>query len=248
MMNKNQIKPIIIGFILLALMATNPSIEDHRQAVMEEIKKKISGDSKPNDKWEQVGQAIGIAFGQGIIENSVTRDNYIIFSITKINFADKVKNIGFGILGKVYLNDYSSINESFNAQTNANTSESETIPDLASKKYLSNLEIAKSDLPIKMNWYDATNECAKLGLGWRLPTIEELKIICENKYEIGGFDAGNDNSYWSSTSAGQDINGDRFAEIIHIEGCWPNSSAQDGFKKELLNARPVRYKSFIRRP
>jgi len=64
-MKKSQITLIIIGFILLALMATNPSIEDHRQAVMNEIKKKMSEDSDPNNKWEQVGQAIGMAFGQG---------------------------------------------------------------------------------------------------------------------------------------------------------------------------------------
>jgi len=64
-MKKSQITLIIIGFILLALMATNPTIEDHRQAVMNEIKEVLSQDSDPNNKWEQVGQAIGMAFGQG---------------------------------------------------------------------------------------------------------------------------------------------------------------------------------------
>lgn len=112
-MKKNQIVLIIIGFILLALMATNPSIDDHRQAIMEEIKKKMSQESDPGNKWEQVGQAIGMAFGQGIIEKSVTRDNYLVFSITKISFGDKSKNIGFGILGQVFLQKFDDIKKEF---------------------------------------------------------------------------------------------------------------------------------------
>jgi len=111
-MKKSQITLIIIGFILLALMATNPSIEDHRQAVMNEIKKKMSQESNPDNKWEQVGQAIGMAFGQGIIEKAVTRDNYLIFSITKISFNDKPKYFGIGILGHVFTNDYEKIKNS----------------------------------------------------------------------------------------------------------------------------------------
>jgi len=113
-MKKSQITLIIIGFILLALMATNPTIEDHRQAVMNEIKEELSQDSDPNNKWEQVGQAIGMAFGQGIIEKAVTRDNYLIFSITKLSFGNKSKYAGIGILGKVFIKNNEEIKSSFN--------------------------------------------------------------------------------------------------------------------------------------
>ena len=36
-MKSNQILIIIIGFILVALMATNPSAEEHKEAVKEKV-------------------------------------------------------------------------------------------------------------------------------------------------------------------------------------------------------------------
>jgi len=47
-----------------------------------------------------------------------------------------------------------------------------------------------------MNWHEAKIACKKLGLGWRLPTKDELNMLYENKEEIGGFANVN---YWSST-------------------------------------------------
>ncbi len=59
-----------------------------------------------------------------------------------------------------------------------------------------NLEIVQFNFPKQMTWDDANIACAKLGDGWRLPTIEELKIIYKIKDRIDGFE----NSYpWSST-------------------------------------------------
>ena len=58
------------------------------------------------------------------------------------------------------------------------------------------LEIAEKDFPNQMNWVDAKKACNNLGDGWRLPTIEELDILYQNKDKISGFTNGN---YWSST-------------------------------------------------
>ncbi len=57
------------------------------------------------------------------------------------------------------------------------------------------LEVMKFDLG-EMNWFNAENACAKLGGGWRLPTLEELKRINEKRHDIGGFEIG---TYWSSS-------------------------------------------------
>lgn len=59
---------------------------------------------------------------------------------------------------------------------------------------IGHLEIAQYDFPEEMDWYNANKICSELGLGWRLPTIEELFEIRENKEVIGGF---NKYSYWS---------------------------------------------------
>ena len=65
---------------------------------------------------------------------------------------------------------------------------------LEGKKSINGLEVSHN--LGSMNWYDAKIACQKLGLGWRLPTKDELNMLYENKEEIGGFA---DNSYWSST-------------------------------------------------
>jgi hypothetical protein len=51
-------------------------------------------------------------------------------------------------------------------------------------------------------WKDAKKACADLGDGWRLPTKDELNILYENRYKIGGF--GSSGGYWSSTAVGND--------------------------------------------
>lgn len=58
------------------------------------------------------------------------------------------------------------------------------------------LEIAELDFPEKMSWFDAKKACAALGVGWRLPTKDELNELYIQKDEIGGFFA---STYWSST-------------------------------------------------
>ena len=61
---------------------------------------------------------------------------------------------------------------------------------------IGNLEVMTEDLEGSMKWDEALRVCADLGDGWRLPTIEELNTLYQNKDEIGGFTV---NDYWSST-------------------------------------------------
>ena len=58
------------------------------------------------------------------------------------------------------------------------------------------VNIAKIEFPEKLTWTEAKKNCATLGDGWRLPTIEELREIFFHKNEIDGF---NGQCYWSST-------------------------------------------------
>lgn len=46
------------------------------------------------------------------------------------------------------------------------------------------LMVAEHIFSNPMNWDDAKEACAKLGQGWRLPTIDELKIMFQNKDKI----------------------------------------------------------------
>ncbi len=74
-----------------------------------------------------------------------------------------------------------------------------------------NIEVMKTDLG-EMTWDEAKTACEKLELGggWRLPTMEELKIIYKKRNKIGGFTNG---WYWSSTELddGNDAGGFGFS-------------------------------------
>jgi len=68
---------------------------------------------------------------------------------------------------------------------------------LEDRKSINGLEVSHN--LGSMNWHEAKIACKKLGLGWRLPTKDELNMLYENKEEIGGFANVN---YWSSTEYG----------------------------------------------
>ena len=61
---------------------------------------------------------------------------------------------------------------------------------------IGNLEVARNDFPNKMLWDEAMEACANLEDGWRLPTMDELNLMYENKDKIGGFAK---EDYWNST-------------------------------------------------
>jgi len=65
------------------------------------------------------------------------------------------------------------------------------------------IEVAQNDFPCAMSWNKSTDEYKFLGSGWRLPTIDELKLMYLNKDKIGSFAK---DYYWSSS---EDVNGRR---------------------------------------
>jgi hypothetical protein len=52
-----------------------------------------------------------------------------------------------------------------------------------------NFEVYPNDLPGEYTWDEAVDACKKMGDGWRLPTKEELYLMCINTPHY----------YWSST-------------------------------------------------
>lgn len=67
---------------------------------------------------------------------------------------------------------------------------------------LKGLEIANADFDSAYNWEDAKNICKGLGEGWRLPDINELKMLFENRKKIGGFKP---EKYWTGDEYSQNV-------------------------------------------
>ncbi len=61
------------------------------------------------------------------------------------------------------------------------------------------IEVAPFDLPCGGTYEHAMQAIDSIGEGWRLPTVEEMKLIFEHKDKIGGFIP---NYYWTSETHG----------------------------------------------
>jgi hypothetical protein len=216
---------IVFGFILVALMATNPSTQEHKDTIKNEIFKEIESDNNSNSA-QQLGEKIVES-----IDKMTKRYNYLLFSLTKSKSLDndeKDKVISWGMLGNVYLyNDFSkefvdniTLVKTDSAEPIESTLEtigSDGLTDSERKKKLEedatdydgniidvigkpikfgNFEVAQNDFPRPLNWYDAKRACERLGSGWRLPDRDELNTLYLNKDTIGGFQ---ESIYWRST-------------------------------------------------
>ena len=98
----------ISTIVALVLTFTNPSQEDHRQALeakfIENIQTKMANKPETTSEIRQTfGLAMATAFIGKIIDSTVTRNNWILFSTTEITIEGKTKTIGVGVLGHVYL-------------------------------------------------------------------------------------------------------------------------------------------------
>ena len=94
---------------------------------------------------------------------------------------------------------------------------------------IKNLEVAENDFPEKMSWEEALKVCLEIGHGWRLPSIDEAKILFKQKNKIGGFQ---EYSYWTSTELTSDF--------VWNQGFTSGKSDYNFSKNGLLCVRIVR--------
>ena len=84
-------------------------------------------------------------------------------------------------------------------------------------------EIYSKDSEVKVSWDEANQYCKELGIGWRLPTIDELKIIHSGLYKLGkgNFKA---SFYWSSDILGVNYR----AYFLNFESGTSNNGDKSG--------------------
>ena len=108
-MKIHQITLIILGFILVALIATNPSIVDHREAIKKAVFSSIenannSNNDNSNKYVKKIGESIGESIGSSFIDKIVVRQNLLLFSFGNMEFEGKSQNqITLGIFGQIFL-------------------------------------------------------------------------------------------------------------------------------------------------
>jgi hypothetical protein len=196
-MKQNQIILIAICFLIVVLMATNPSTAEHKEAVKEKVSAAFENNNTDGNAFQKLGEQLGQTIGMVLIDKMIKRENYLLFSLTKSNYTNndkKEKVVGFGILGKVYLFDKFSNNNTEKIEDSKNPIISKTIK-------IENIEVAEKDFSKEMSWNEAKKACESLGDGWRLPTNDEINILYQKKDDIGGF---SNNKYWTADESGYD--------------------------------------------
>ena len=89
---------ILIAIAVIAVI-TNPDKLKHEEAVKDEVRALIldpSGNSDIENLFE--GVLTGVLL-DAFIQNAVSVDNYLLFSLTRMEFKDKSKIVGLGIFG-----------------------------------------------------------------------------------------------------------------------------------------------------
>ncbi|MEB3380708.1 hypothetical protein VL762_13455 [Flavobacterium psychrophilum] len=114
-MTKKQFYIILSVLLIAILIFSNPSEEVHIQSVKSKLKiafkKKMSSEMSENqdDAFKTLGNGLGLLLGDTFIDKLtdgiVSRENYLLFSLTNANYKGDEKTIGFGILGNVFLTD-----------------------------------------------------------------------------------------------------------------------------------------------
>lgn len=114
-MEKKQFYTLLSILLVAILIFTNPSEENHIESVKSKLKiafkKKMSSEISENqdDAFKTLGNGLGLLLGDTFIDKLtdgiVSRENYLLFSLTNVNYIGEQKTIGFGILGNVFLSD-----------------------------------------------------------------------------------------------------------------------------------------------
>ncbi len=99
---------IIVAVILILFVATNPSRNDHKDAIKSELSEAMErlGNDKSDNLVSMGMNIIMTMFGNDAIDATVDTvlnyHNYLLWSTTTVDFNDKDHRVSLGLLGKVY--------------------------------------------------------------------------------------------------------------------------------------------------
>lgn len=111
-MKKSAIILVLVSLIIAVAVITNPNHDRHKEVVKNKLitymqKAMKQGHAETGNEWEEVGQAFGVMLGgviiDGVLDNLMSIDNYVLFSATKITWDGEMEIIGIGAFGNVYL-------------------------------------------------------------------------------------------------------------------------------------------------
>ena len=99
---------LIISILLITAALTNPNTESHKKIMIIKLTKLTQQAlPKSDEKMENTGSISGMLLAEKFINKMVDQiisvDNYVLFSVTIANYRGRTKTIGLGFFGHVYV-------------------------------------------------------------------------------------------------------------------------------------------------
>lgn len=110
-MRKTYLILTLLGLIVIAAAMTNPSQEEHKEAISNKISAYMQESINPNTPkeetiWGKAGRALGKVFGEALADELVDKmmifENNLVFSKSKVIWEDEPETIAIGAFGKVF--------------------------------------------------------------------------------------------------------------------------------------------------
>ena len=107
-LKKNPITLLIISILLITAALTNPNTDSHKEFMIIKLTKLTQKAlPKSDEKMENTGSISGMLLAEKFINKMVDQiisvDNYVLFSVTIANYRGRTKTIGLGFFGHVYI-------------------------------------------------------------------------------------------------------------------------------------------------
>ena len=102
----------LIIFLLtgIAMWLTNPGHQKHEQAVAKAITEALSEEkTRLNDNGnlppmlKELNQDMMDMMIKPLVQQSVTREDYVVFSLTRLQLGQEVHRVGLGLFGTVFI-------------------------------------------------------------------------------------------------------------------------------------------------
>lgn len=110
-MKKKYLFLLILILTGIIMFWSNPKAEKHQDAVSKEI---MSALTEEKDQIEQKGNFAGKVMNRlddnmfqlmvtPLVKNAVIREDYVVFSITRLKLGSVDRRVGIGLFGKVFI-------------------------------------------------------------------------------------------------------------------------------------------------
>ena len=107
-LKKNPITLLIVAILLITAALTNPNTDNHKEFIIIKLNKLTQqalpkSDKKMENKSSISGMLLAEKFINKMVDQMISVDNYVLFSVTVANYRGLTKTIGFGAFGNVYI-------------------------------------------------------------------------------------------------------------------------------------------------